>query len=290
MSFRDLHYGPSPLVLPNAWDVPSALALVDAGFAAIGTTSFGVAASHGLPDGNRSTKDANLVLAGQLSGLPAQLSFDIEDGYADEPDRVAEYVARLGRVAGINIEDSSGERLIDPGVHAAKVAAIKDRCPEVFVNARVDTYWLGEQASVEATLERAMAYVRAGADGIFVPGASDPAQLRAITSAVAVPVNVLPIAGLSLVDLSGLGVRRVSTGSLPYRAAVHAAVAAATAVRDGGSTPAATPYADLQGRLVRHAESTEGTEGTEGTNHAQATNQPQASDQPQETNRPGADS
>ena len=256
MSFRDLHHGSTPLVLPNAWDVPSALAFLDAGFEAIGTTSFGVASSLGTPDAGRSTRAANISLARALSRLPAYISVDIEDGYADDADPVAEYVEALG-VAGINIEDSTAGKLISPRAHAAKVAAIKRRCPDVFVNARVDTYWLGDSATVAATIERASRYVAAGADGIFVPGAVDPAVLRELTAQIPVPLNVLVIPALQLVDLAGLGVRRVSTGSLPYRAAIQAAADVAIGVRDGWPTPDAIGYADLQARLVRYEESSQ---------------------------------
>ena len=82
MTFRELHYADPPLVLPNAWDVASALALRDAGFPALGTTSFGVAASHGVPDGGRSTRDDNVALAAALHPLGCYLSLDIEDGYS----------------------------------------------------------------------------------------------------------------------------------------------------------------------------------------------------------------
>lgn len=255
-TFPELHHGDRPLVLPNAWDVPSALAFLEAGFEAIGTTSFGVASSLGRPDGGRSTRDANLALARALAPLPCHTSMDIEDGYADDAEQVARYVAELdaagGGIAGINIEDSSAEHLIPAEAHAAKVAAVKQRCPDVFVNARVDTYWLGEDDTVEATLARAARYVEAGADGVFVPGASDPAVLRELTSSIPVPLNVLVIPALSLGELADLGVRRVSTGSLPYRAAIHAAAQVAEAVRDGGPVPAAAPYPDLQARLVRY--------------------------------------
>lgn len=250
MSFHDLHARPQPLVLPNAWDVASALAFVEAGFPAIGTTSFGVGAAAGHPDGGRSTAEANRVLAQLLSRLPAYVSVDIEDGYSDDPQEVADYVASLG-VAGVNLEDSTGNRLVDPAAHAAKIRAIQAQVPDVFVNARTDTYWLGQDATVDATLERARIYVDAGADGVFVPGATDPADIRALTSAIAVPVNVLVVPDLSLGDLAALGVRRVSTGSLPYRAAIDAAVSVATTVRDGIPMPTATPYAEAQARLER---------------------------------------
>ncbi|MFE5845127.1 isocitrate lyase/phosphoenolpyruvate mutase family protein [Streptomyces niveus] len=249
-AFRALHHRPDPLVLPNAWDVPSALAFVDAGFEAVGTTSFGVASGLGRPDGGRATRDANLALARALAPLPVQVSVDIEDGYSDDPDEVAAYVSALVAVAGVNIEDSTAETLIDPAAHAAKVAAVKGCCPEVFVNARVDTYWLGQDATLAATLERAARYVEAGADGVFVPGATDPALLRELAAEIPVPLNVLAIPALSPAELGELGVRRVSTGSLPYRAALHAAVAVAQAVRGTGTVPAATPYPELQARLV----------------------------------------
>jgi 2-methylisocitrate lyase-like PEP mutase family enzyme len=252
VTFRDLHHGELPFLLPNAWDVASALAFLDAGFPAIGTTSFGVAAAAGHPDGGRSTKDATAALAAQLGRLPVPVSADIEDGYDDDPDAVAGYVAALGS-AGINIEDSSAERLIAPDAHAAKVAAIKRAAPDVFVNARIDTYWLGQDATVAATLARAAAYVEAGADGVFVPGATDPAELRELGAAIPVPLNVLVVPGLSLAELGALGVRRVSTGSLPYRAAVDAAVRAATSVRDGDVVPSATPYPEMQARLADYA-------------------------------------
>jgi 2-methylisocitrate lyase-like PEP mutase family enzyme len=251
MTFHELHHGDRPLILPNAWDVPSALAFLRAGFAAIGTTSFGVASSLGRPDGGRSTREANLSLARALSRLPCHISVDVEDGYADEPDEVAEYVAGLG-VAGVNIEDSSTGKLIAPEAHAAKVREVKRRCPGLFVNARVDTYWLGEEATVDATLERAARYVEAGADGVFVPGATEPSVLRELAGGIAVPLNVLVVPALSIGELADLGVRRVSTGSLPYRVAIDAAAEVAVAVRDGLAVPTATPYPDMQARLARY--------------------------------------
>jgi 2-methylisocitrate lyase-like PEP mutase family enzyme len=249
MSFRDLHYADEPLLLPNAWDVSSALAFYDAAYQAIGTTSFGLAASAGHPDGGGASRELTIDLVTKLRKLPVYLSVDIEDGYHDDPGVVAGHVTQLG-VAGINIEDSTDEELVDPQALAAKVAAIKERAPQVFVNARVDTYWLDQDATVAATLKRAGAYVEAGADGIFIPGASNPSELRQLTADIPVPVNVLAIPQLSLAQLAELGVRRVSTGSLPYRAAINAALQVAQSVRSGASPPAATAYPSMQARLV----------------------------------------
>jgi len=255
MTFHDLHHADTPLVLPNAWDVGSAIAFLDAGFEAIGTTSFGVGATVGQPDGDRASKSATVALVHALHRLPVHVSADIEDGYDDDPNTVSDFVAGLG-VAGINIEDSRQGALIPAERHAAKIAAIKSRAPQVFINARIDNYWFGEDATPTAVLERAAAYVEAGADGIFipfVPGALEPEDLSGIAADVPVPVNVLVAPDLTLDVLARLGIRRISTGSLPYRAAVDAAVAVATAVRDNTLSAPATPYSVAQERLEKYA-------------------------------------
>jgi 2-methylisocitrate lyase-like PEP mutase family enzyme len=256
-TFAALHDGPLPLLLPNAWDVPSALAFHAAGHPAIATTSQGVSSSLGRPDASRATREANLALARALVRLPVPITVDIEDGYADSPDDVAALVAELDAigVAGVNLEDSLEGRLVPRTVHVKKLAAVKAAAPGVFLNGRVDTYWFHEDDTVEATLARATAYVEAGADGIFVPGLTDPDAIRELAAALPVPLNVLPVPGLDLDDLAALGVRRVSTGSLPYRVALAAAVAAAHAVRGGGTLPEAIPYPDLQAMLTSYVES-----------------------------------
>lgn len=238
-------------MLPNAWDVPSALAFVAAGFRAVGTTSFGVSSSHGHRDGGRATRAANVVLAKALAPLDCFVSVDIEDGYSDDPSVVADYVASLP-IAGVNIEDSTAEKLVDPESAAAKITAIKQRNPTVFINARVDTYWLNQQANPAITIERALRYIDAGADGIFVPLANDHNELTEIVAAIPRPVNTLPVEGLSLEQLGEIGVARVSTGSMPYSAGLYAAVAAAQALRDGQLLPPSTPYPDLQARLIEY--------------------------------------
>src|SRR3954451_18243140 len=95
-AFADLHRGPLPLLLPNAWDVASALALADAGYPAIGTTSLGVSASLGVPDGSHGAQQATLALARSLARLPTLVTMDCEDGHSDDPGAVAAYVAELG--------------------------------------------------------------------------------------------------------------------------------------------------------------------------------------------------
>jgi 2-methylisocitrate lyase-like PEP mutase family enzyme len=165
VTFAQLHRPGVPFVLPNAWDVGSARALAAAGFPAIGTTSLGVAASHGLLDATGSARDLTVELACSLvaARLPCPVTSDIEDGFGSDPTRVAELVSSLG-VDGVNIEDATAAALVDPGVHAAKIAAIKRAAPAVFVNARTDTFWLGA-GDLQETLARLRRYVDAGADG-----------------------------------------------------------------------------------------------------------------------------
>jgi 2-methylisocitrate lyase-like PEP mutase family enzyme len=240
-TFADLHRPGSPLLLPNAWDHASAAALAAAGFPAIGTTSLGVAAALGLRDGAAETAEATVELARRLTHLPVPITMDIEDGFSKDPAAVADYVARLGPVAGVNLEDQLG----DPAAHAAVIAAVKARTPQVFVNARTDTYWLGRPSLTE-TLERARAYVDAGADGIFVPGVTDEHEIAALAEAIPLPLNVLFSPNTrSIAQLAKLGVARISTGSLLYRVALGAAITAATAIGDRATGFEAPSYAAI---------------------------------------------
>ncbi|SFP44038.1 2-Methylisocitrate lyase, PEP mutase family [Amycolatopsis arida] len=248
-TFRALHSADQPLVLPNAWDHASAAALLAAGFPAVGTTSLGVAAANGLPDGEARTRDHTLVLARLLGTLPGLLTVDVEGGFADEPDEVAGFTAEIAAAGavGINIEDGRGDAgLADPGRQAETIAAIKAAVPDLFVNARVDTHWL--DLATDTTLARAERYRDAGADGIFVPGLSAPADIRALAASLDVPLNVLYAPGRHTVaELAELGARRISTGSLLYRHALHSAVETARDVRAGRPVTTTVPsYSDLR--------------------------------------------
>ncbi|MFI8434803.1 isocitrate lyase/phosphoenolpyruvate mutase family protein [Streptomyces sp. NPDC079020] len=246
--FHALHHADRPLLLPNAWDFASAAALAAAGFDAVGTTSLGVAAANGLPDAEGLAREETVALARMLARLPCPVTVDIEAGFSPDAQQVGDLVARLAGlgVAGINLEDGRGDRLADPTAQAALLREVGRRAPGVFLNARVDTYWLGVDATVPATLDRARRYVDAGADGIFVPGLAREEDIAAVTAAVPVPVNVLHLPALGLDRLAELGVRRVSTGSLLFRAALHATVTTALAVREGGPLPTGIPgYAEV---------------------------------------------
>jgi 2-methylisocitrate lyase-like PEP mutase family enzyme len=244
--FAALHRPGQPFLLPNAWDVVSAALLVDAGFPAVGTTSLGVAASAGLPDAAGATRDQTLVLARRLARLPALVTVDIEAGFSDDPGQVAALVAELHDygVVGINIEDGRGDTLAPVDVQTRLIATVRSAVPDIFINARTDAYWLHLDRPFPETLTRVVAYRDAGADGVFVPGVRDPAEIEAVVRVADRPVNLL--ADRPLPELAALGVARVSCGSLLYRHAVHTAMAVARALAAGQAPPTAGPsYADV---------------------------------------------
>ncbi|GLY53875.1 hypothetical protein Lesp01_75310 [Lentzea sp. NBRC 102530] len=244
MAFRAMHHQDVPLVLPNAWDFASAVALHEAGFPAVGTTSLGVAAAHGIPDGVGLAGDQAVALARMLADLPFPVTADLESGFGGSPREVAELVRGLG-VAGVNLEDGRPHGLATPQEQAELIAAVKDRAPGVFLNARIDTHWLGE--AHEETADRARRYVDAGADGIFVAGLTEPREIEELAGIA--PLNVLAQKRTPQ-ELGELGVKRISTGSLLFRAALEHTVEAAAAVRDGGS-PRAFAYEEVQGLVSR---------------------------------------
>ncbi|MFJ8106311.1 isocitrate lyase/phosphoenolpyruvate mutase family protein [Streptomyces sp. NPDC096132] len=248
--FAALHHADAPLLLPNAWDHASALALAREGFPAIGTTSLAVAAAAGLPDGTAATRDETLRLALLLGSEPFLLSVDAEDGFSQDPDEVGEFARRLAAVGavGVNLEDALGPA----DRHAAKIAAVKRAAPGLFVNARTDTYWSGaderEDDTWHETLSRLDTYRQAGADGVFVPALTDPRRIADLVARLDVPLNILySPAGPTVPHLADLGVRRVSLGSLLYRRALGAALEAVTDIRDGRTPGGRTPtYGDVQ--------------------------------------------
>ncbi|HEX7744667.1 MAG TPA: isocitrate lyase/phosphoenolpyruvate mutase family protein [Micromonosporaceae bacterium] len=253
-AFRRLHRPGEPLLLPNAWDVASAALFAASGFPAVGTTSLGVAAAAGRPDGRAATRAETLALAERLAGLPCLLSVDLEGGFDTDPAAVAETARRLHDcgVVGINLEDGRSDGTLAPVAQQRSViAAVKAAVPDLFVNARTDTFWLAARPpiSVDGTVRRLAAYAAAGADGVFVPGLTDPGLIERLVRAVDRPVNLLVSpSGPGLRQLAELGVARVSCGSLLFRAALTAAVRALNAIATDGPLPAGTlRYEQVQG-------------------------------------------
>ncbi|MDX2296488.1 MULTISPECIES: isocitrate lyase/PEP mutase family protein [Streptomyces] len=239
--FRSLHTPARPLALANVWDAASARIVEAAGAAAIATTSAGVAWSLGAPDGDRVSRDLVLgVIARITAAVAVPVTVDIEGGYGGTPAEVADTVARVleAGAAGVNIEDGARP----PGALADRVTAARaaaDRAgADLFVNARVDTYLLGlgdPATRLRDTLDRARSYVDAGADGVFVPGVTDPALIGELAAALTVPLNVMAGPGAPTVaELGVLGVARVSLGSGMAQAAYATARRAALDLHGAG--------------------------------------------------------
>ncbi|MEU4835235.1 isocitrate lyase/phosphoenolpyruvate mutase family protein [Streptosporangium sp. NPDC023615] len=252
--FKALHHGAEPLLLPCAWDHASAAALARAGFAAVGTTSLGVAAAAGKPDAGRATRRETTALARSIAGLEVPVSVDIEDGFHRDPGEVADLVAELAGlgVAGVNLEDGRGAGLAETGTQARLIGVIKRQVPGVFLNARTDAFWLGLPGAPALARARVRAYADAGADGVFVPGASTERDIETLVTEAGVPVNVLVQREIPVRGLAELGVARISYGSLLFRTALHAAVTTALEIAAGEPVPDGVPSYEQVEALHRY--------------------------------------
>ncbi|MEU9341611.1 isocitrate lyase/phosphoenolpyruvate mutase family protein [Streptomyces sp. NPDC048278] len=267
LAFRARHVPGRPLVLPNAWDVTSARLVEDAGAAAVATTSAGLAWALGAADGDRLDRDRALTAVARIAeAVRVPVTADIETGYAPDAAGVGDTVRAViaAGAIGVNIEDAlygSGEGpLRAVAEQAERIAAAREAADAagvpLFVNARIDTFLSGAGAVAE-TLERASAFLAAGADGIFVPGAVDPDTVKALVAGIDGPLNVMAGPGAPPVaDLAALGVARVSTGSAIAQAA-HAAVRrAARELLETGTYESLTgglDYGDLNDLLGRRS-------------------------------------
>ena len=201
-------------MLANAWDAASARVAEAAGAPVIATTSAGVAWSLGAPDGDALDRDAAVAAVRRVvAALSVPVTADIESGFGDDPAGVAETIRGVvaAGAAGVNLEDC-----VRPvGEMVARLVAAREAAPreDLFINARIDNYLRGN-ADLADTVARAEAYLAAGADGIFVPGAIDPELVGALVAKIPAPVNVLVWPGAPTVaELAALGVARVSLGS-----------------------------------------------------------------------------
>jgi 2-methylisocitrate lyase-like PEP mutase family enzyme len=256
-TFRDAHTETSddPLVLPNAWDAASAIIYRAAGFEAVGTSSAGIAASLGVPDGEQLSRDEMLAVVERIAhAVPLPVSADIEAGYRDASGGVAETVRRTVDVGavGVNLEDgvvgSDGADgpegpLVEQDRHAAAIrdarAAADEADIPLVINGRTDVFWrdVGDPSDrVEHAIERANAYHDAGSDCLFVPGVTDPEIIAALVDGIDGPLNVLGGPGAPPVPrLGDLGVARVSVGSGPMRATLGLLQDIGTELREEGT-------------------------------------------------------
>lgn len=202
------------------WDVASARITERAGARAIATTSAGVAWSLGLADGNKLDRESAVsVIARIVEAVDLPVTADIEGGYSDWPEGIAATVVAVleAGAVGINIEDGNS----DPEQFVLKIAAARQAANglgvEFFINARTDVFLAGngsEVQQIDEATRRACLYAEAGADGIFVPGATSETAISALVAGIAVPLNVMVGPGsIDVTELGRLGVARVSLGS-----------------------------------------------------------------------------
>jgi 2-methylisocitrate lyase-like PEP mutase family enzyme len=237
-AFRALHEQ-GCFVLPNPWDIGSVRRLEKLGFAALASTSAGMAWTLGLEDGEVALEDALSHLRLLCGSTDLPVNADFEAGFADRPEEVAANV-RLAcdtGVAGLSIEDRTGRELYPLPLAVERIQASReviDRAgADVILVGRSEGFLVG-RSDIDATVERLVAYAAAGADCLYAPGIQDPAHIDAVVAAVAPkPVNVLLMgARMRIADLAARGVRRVSVGGSLARAAWAGFDEAAKRLRD----------------------------------------------------------
>ena len=225
VSFRTLH-NHGFFILPNAWDVGSAVRLARLGFKAIASTSSGAAWAIGKEDGELTRNEVLAHLRMLVSATDLPVNADFENGFADDPAGVAANVALAAGtgVAGLSIEDWSGSAIYDQGLAVERIAAaraaIDDIDRSVMLVGRHENFRV-PSTPVGDSITRAVAYAEAGADCLFVPFILDPGAVAELVAAVAPkPVNVLVHTyDSSIAEFAELGVRRCSVGgSLAKRA------------------------------------------------------------------------
>ena len=262
-AFRRMHDRSKVLLLPNAWDAGSARLFELRGFAAIATTSAGAAWSLGYADGEHAPLNEVLAAIGRMTRvIDVPLTADIETGYGKTPEAVAATVQAViaAGAVGVNIEDGMpGHAPLRPiEAASARLRAARDAVSAlgvpVVINARVDI-WMRNDATDAATrlvdaIQRARAYLAAGADCIYPIGLADPATLAALVRALDAPVNVnAGPASPNLAELARLGVARVSTATRLATLAFAAVDHAASVMPESGSFDRLTAkftYADAQ--------------------------------------------
>jgi 2-methylisocitrate lyase-like PEP mutase family enzyme len=249
LAFRKMHDRARILVLPNAWDAVTARLFARLGFAAVATTSGGVAWSLGYADGEHAPFDQVVAASARIAhAVDLPVSVDLETGYGTTPEAVAGAVRAIveAGAVGINLEDGlhapGALRGLDAAadrIRAAREAAAAAGVP-LLINARTDTYLLKYGASdserFDETVRRARAYLAAGADCIYPIGLGDGATLQALVKALDAPINVAARPGIpNLTELARLGVARVSTATRFATLALSAVERAAKELRASGS-------------------------------------------------------
>lgn len=262
-AFHALHARNGAFIIPNPWDIGTARLLAHLGFEALATTSAGYAFSVGQPDSTIDRDETMAHVAAIVSATDLPVSADLENGFGDAPETVAETI-KLAAAAGLvggSIEDVSGRvdsRLYEIGHAADRIRAaaevVRDLPFRFTLTARAENYLVGKP-DLNDTIKRLEAYQAAGADVLYAPGLKTKDDITAVVRSVDRPVNVvmgLQGAPLSLATLSAIGVKRISVGSALARAAFGAFLRAAREMRERGTFEFATEavsYRDITAML-----------------------------------------
>jgi 2-methylisocitrate lyase-like PEP mutase family enzyme len=274
VALRARHRDGPIIVLPNAHDVVSARIAAARRPVALGTTSAGMAWAAGYPDGERIPREEMLAAVERVvRAVDVGVTADLEAGYGDTPEAAADTAAaalEIG-VVGLNLQDTGqpggtyADGLVPIELMAEKIAAVRDVAErqdiELAINARTDVFLFGhgdDDSRIEEAARRGHAYLDAGADCAFVPGAVAADTIARLVAAIDGPINVYALPGVPPVsELNRLGVRRVSVGCGPYQACLLLLEEATAELLERGTydtfTAAHLPYPDVQQLLVAGA-------------------------------------
>lgn len=260
--FRALHQS-GCFAIPNPWDIGSAKYLQQLGFKAIATTSAGFAFSRGLPDGAVKRDEMLAHIKELVDATDIPVNADYENGYADDPDDIAESVKLCiaTGVAGLSIEDAADRKespIYDVNLAIERIRAAREAIGDsnVLLVGRAEGFLVGRE-NIDQVIKRLVAYAEAGADCLYAPGFKERDHLKMVVSAVAPkPSNILigGAMGLTMKDAASLGARRVSVGGAFARAAWGGFIRSAKELIEQGTFDElahAASYAELQGLFQR---------------------------------------
>jgi 2-methylisocitrate lyase-like PEP mutase family enzyme len=238
-AFRALHTG-EPFVIPNPWDAGSARMFEALGFKALATTSSGFAFTLGRLDGSVTLDEVVAHAAALDAATELPVSVDLENGYGAAPEDAARAIARVAEAGAVggSIEDwDPSGHLYESEDAVARVAAAVEAARALdfpfTLTARAENH-IRDNPDLDDTIARLTAFADAGADVLYAPGLRTADEIRTVCEAVALPVNVLALPGLTLGEIFEAGAQRVSVGGGLAWVAVAAAAEAATALRDEG--------------------------------------------------------
>jgi 2-methylisocitrate lyase-like PEP mutase family enzyme len=244
--FRALHQAPGAFIIANAWDAGSARIFAGLGFQAIATSSGAQAGTLGKRDGKVSRDEALAHCRGIVEAVDLPVSADLERGFGDTPEIVAETILRAGEIglAGASIEDAGADRskpVLDFALSVDRVKAAVQAARALgfpFVLTGRAEGLLRGQKDVDEIIKRLQAYESAGADVLMAPGLPDLASVKKVCGAVTKPFNFMvgiPGKSFTVAELQAAGVKRISLATSLYKAAITGAIDAAREAKDKGT-------------------------------------------------------